>query len=372
MSLGLQKAGIEILSAYEWWDKAIATYNLNITGNKAAKQDLQDETIAINNIIRLKPDIIVGGPPCQDFSSAGFQIEGTRASLTVSFANIVAGTNPAVFAMENVPNAKHSEAYKKATHIFTQAGYHLTESIIDAAYFDVPQHRKRLVLIGNRHDNFNVRNALELEETILPTTVKQKYPDFPVDFYYRHPRSYMRRAIFSIDEPAPTVRGVNRPRPKQYRINPNDATDQPDVRALTYSERALLQTFPADYKWGNFCKSDIEQMIGNAVPVDMAHHIGNVLYAMAMRSQVNRISFSEWLRTEKGDTEASASNILSRLRRAVLLSPEHSLAAVRRSEFHKTLSNANISSTAKAGIKRAIALYECYSAYSAMKNNATE
>ena len=44
------------------------------------------------------------------------------------------------------------------------------------------------------------------------------------EFYYRHPRSYARRGIFSIAEPSPTVRGVNRPIPLTYRVDPGDAT----------------------------------------------------------------------------------------------------------------------------------------------------
>ena len=88
-----------------------------------------------------------------------------------------------------------------------------------------------------------------------------------------HPRSYNRRAIYSVNEPSSTIRGVNRPIPKTYRPHPADKTDNLGaVRALTTRERAHLQTFPADYQLEG-SKSNLEQLIGNAVPVKMAEFI---------------------------------------------------------------------------------------------------
>ena len=83
--------------------------------------------------------------------------------------------------------------------------------------------------------------------------------------------------MFSIDEPAPTMRGVNRPVPKGYPGHPNDACElSASVRALTTAERALIQTFPNDFIWlGN--KTDTEQMIGNAVPVKLAEFVASAL-----------------------------------------------------------------------------------------------
>ena len=70
------------------------------------------------------------------------------------------------------------------------------------------------------------------------------------NFYYRHPRNYTRRAVFSIDEPSPTIRGVNRPIPKGYKGNRNDASKiNGNVRSLTTRERSLIQTFPDDFVW---------------------------------------------------------------------------------------------------------------------------
>ncbi|NEO28648.1 MAG: DNA (cytosine-5-)-methyltransferase, partial [Kamptonema sp. SIO4C4] len=94
-----------------------------------------------------------------------------------------------------------------------------------------------------------------------------------IEYFYRHPRSYQRRGIFSIYEPSPTVRGVNRPIPKTYKKHKGDACDPHDnVRPLTTVERSYIQTFPKTFHFqGN--KSDLEQMIGNAVPVKLAEYV---------------------------------------------------------------------------------------------------
>lgn len=101
--------------------------------------------------------------------------------------------------------------------------------------------------------------------------------EFQTDFYYRHPRSYARRGIFSIDEPSPTVRGVNRPIPSGYKIHSNDATTNlTEVRPLTTLERARIQTFPKNFVFEG-SKTNLEQMIGNAVPVKLAEYVGKHL-----------------------------------------------------------------------------------------------
>ena len=100
-----------------------------------------------------------------------------------------------------------------------------------------------------------------------------------LEYYYRHPRSYARRGIFSIDEPSPTVRGVNRPLPSGYKLHPNDPVSCLDgIRPLTLHERSMIQTFPADFKFFG-SKSDIEQMIGNAVPVNLGTFVANAINA---------------------------------------------------------------------------------------------
>ncbi|WP_300965901.1 DNA cytosine methyltransferase, partial [uncultured Muribaculum sp.] len=98
-----------------------------------------------------------------------------------------------------------------------------------------------------------------------------------VDYYYRHPRSYARRGIFSIDEPSPTIRGVNRPLPAGYKLHSNDPVKDLDgIRSLTLRERSMIQTFPETFNFFG-SKSDVEQMIGNAVPVKLGTFVANAI-----------------------------------------------------------------------------------------------
>ena len=95
--------------------------------------------------------------------------------------------------------------------------------------------------------------------------------------YYRHPRSYARRGIFSIDEPSPTIRGVNRPIPKGYPGHSGDTMPSDEsLRSLTTLERAYIQTFPKNFVFPGY-KTDIEQVIGNAVPVKLAEYVARCL-----------------------------------------------------------------------------------------------
>lgn len=301
LSLGFQNAGHEILVACELSPAAVDCYNQNFNTHEAVQIDLSNTAAAIRVLRRYgKPDIIVGGPPCQDFSSAGQRKEGRRAALTRSFAEIVCNIKPKYFVMENVARARHSETYASARSLFRKTGYGLTELVLDASYYGVPQRRKRFVCVGciNSKNHF-LDEVLLTEASIVPMSVKDKYKDFPLEVYYRHPRSYKRRAIFSVNEPAPTIRGVNRPMPSTYVPHKNDAGINGSCRALTYKERAMLQTFPDEYNWKGFSNAQIEQMIGNAVPIALGEKIArsiSFIDASNGNDQLSCMSFPTWLR----------------------------------------------------------------------------
>ena len=92
MSLGLQQAGFKIVGAFDNWDPAIAIYKKNFK-HPIFKTDLSCDE-AKDVVRKLKPDMIVGGPPCQDYSIAGKRNLGKRANLTIRFAEIVAFVKP--------------------------------------------------------------------------------------------------------------------------------------------------------------------------------------------------------------------------------------------------------------------------------------
>ena len=76
--------------------------------------------------------------------------------------------------------------------------------------------RRRYFVIGkfNAEDNFildKIKSNLSKERMTLRNYLKNTSLELDTDYYYMHPRSYARRAIFSVDEPSATIRGVNRP-----------------------------------------------------------------------------------------------------------------------------------------------------------------
>lgn len=278
LSLGFQNQGYNVVAAFEYWDAAVKCYSANFT-HPVIKMDLSDLDVSIPSVRQYSPDIIIGGPPCQDFSHAGKRIEAGRAVLTDVYAEIVANVKPHCFVMENVDRAQSSNAYASARKIFKAAGYGLTEIVLDASLCGAPQKRKRFICFGmlGMEDGFAL-NAFINGQAKQPMTLRDYFGDsLGFEYYYRHPRNYSRRGVFSIDEPAPTMRGVNRPVPKGYPGHPNDACAVSDnLHALTTNERALIQTFPRDFKWiGN--KTDVEQMIGNAVPVKLAEYVAIIV-----------------------------------------------------------------------------------------------
>lgn len=295
LSLGFERAGFDILAAFDKWKPAIDVYSNNFD-HPIFETDLSNPK-AIEQIKVFQPNLIIGGPPCQDFSIAGKRDETLgRADLTISFAQIIESVKPQWFVMENVARIEKSNVLKVAIEIFRKSGYGLTKQILNASYYGVPQRRKRFFLIGriNGQDN-ELAYFLSKKQSKEEMTLYDYFgEDLGVEYYYRHPRSYARRGIFSIYEPSPTVRGVNRPMPKTYKKHHGDKCKPSEkVRALTTIERSYVQTFPKDFKFKG-TKSNLEQMIGNAVPVNLAEYV-----AMAIKEFQQQFSSNQIRKTNK-------------------------------------------------------------------------
>lgn len=304
LSLGFQAAGFETLAAYDCWDKAISAYNLNL-GNHAKLLDLADFDSCISELESLGGSgdfpAIIGGPPCQDFSLAGKRKEAQNADLTIKFAKLVSHFSPQFFVMENVPNAGRFPTYRQAINYLEENHFHIVKLVVDASKLGVPQRRKRLFAIGSKDENLAVwigivlRNALETRVQMPPRTLDEWFgPGYIPELYYRHPRTYSRRGIFSSNEPSPTIRGVNRPMSENYKFIPADHlviqdvkgvrdvsaemedTVRSEVNRLDTDLRKQIQTFPKNFRLGA-AQTHNEQMIGNAVPVMLGYFVAAVI-----------------------------------------------------------------------------------------------
>ncbi|MDO4797208.1 MAG: DNA cytosine methyltransferase [Coriobacteriales bacterium] len=278
MSLGFENAGFDVVAAFDNWKPAIDVYRKNFK-HPIFEQDLSDTDSAIKAIQAYRPEVIIGGPPCQDFSTAGRQDEnGGRAALSVAYARIVASILPRWFVMENVATIRNSSSFKTACSIFRSAGYGLTCKVLNAAFCGVPQTRKRMFVIGGlgEADCF-LGGSLESRLSEKPMTIRDYLGDsLGTEHYFRVPTNYSRRGVFSIDEPSMTIRAIDRPIPPGYKGNPKDSAPVSEARVLTPKERSYIQTFPEEFEFFGG-KSDMNTMIGNAVPVKLAEYVASTL-----------------------------------------------------------------------------------------------
>lgn len=154
LSYGFEMAGFEVILGIDNWADALKTFSATHKNAVAHLADLYtlnpSEILEKYNI--KKPDIIVGGPPCQGFSIAGKRmIDDERNKLYKGFVNFVDFFKPSAFVMENVPNivSMGKGALKQQIiEDFEQIGYKVSSKILMASDYGVPQNRKRAIFVG--------------------------------------------------------------------------------------------------------------------------------------------------------------------------------------------------------------------------------
>ena len=375
LSKGFELAGFDIVAAFDFWNPAITCYNANFH-HLAQKLDLSNVANSVQQITPYNPNIIIGGPPCQEFSNAGKRQEGALADLTYKYSQIITEIMPQYFVMENVPQVKKSNAYKNARNLYKANNYGLTEITLDASRCGVPQRRKRFFCIGalNAPDGFlsdQIFSHYIGEELTVATYFANNNLDLHINAYYRHPTTYSRRAIFGVNEVAPTIRGVNRPKPRTYKHHPRDAVSESEmhnVAQLSFLQRALIQTFPQNYQFENLqlSRGDLEQMIGNAVPVNLAYFLASRIQEYINTRNLggavmeDRQAFSEWLRENKKYSDRSISDVFSRLNRANTILPNHELNHYYIPDLEQTAEFEELDVSVKSQIRKAIRLKMSY------------
>lgn len=160
-SLGFQLAGFDVIGGIErdkWACDTFAFNHSRATTLHRSITDVSDEELK-DLFAANKPDIVVGGPPCQGFSIANKRSgdpKDPRNSLFREFIRVGAALQPEIMVMENVPNlcAAKTTSKESVLEIIKQSlndgGYHAYSTVLHATSFGVPQMRQRLFVIGSR------------------------------------------------------------------------------------------------------------------------------------------------------------------------------------------------------------------------------
>lgn len=154
LSCGLELAGHRCLLGVDADKDAIASFAAN--HHEAAVYLGDIKKLSEKKLIELlrgqKVDMVVGGPPCQGFSTVGRgEVEDERNLLFKEFVRIVKITNPKVILFENVTGLvarKNLVILKKIFQYFEKLGYNMDARVLSAEEFGVPEKRRRTIIMG--------------------------------------------------------------------------------------------------------------------------------------------------------------------------------------------------------------------------------
>lgn len=312
LALGLDKAGFEAKIVVENNKWACETLRKNRPDWHVVEGDIvkiADEGIKNYFDFDGEIDLLSGGYPCQAFSYAGKKLglEDTRGTLFYSYAEILKELQPKMFLAENVKGlVSHDKGKTLQTMIdvFEEVGYNVYYQVLNALDYEVAQKRERIAIIGVRNDvrqsigfdyNFPlpIKKKLFLKDVLkdVPTSLCASYNDkkkeifslvsqggcwrdLPEDiakeylggsYHLGGGKTGIARKM-SWDEPGLTV--LCSPAQKQ-----TDRCHPDELRPFSVRENARIQSFPDEWEFVGSMAEQYKQ-IGNAVPVNLAYHIG--------------------------------------------------------------------------------------------------
>jgi len=321
LDYGLEKTGrIDIVRHVERDKTACATLGYNL--KKAPRIMCADITkLNFGDMFSesSRPDVLVGGPPCQSFSSAGKRtgIQDQRGKMIWEFMRAIVELLPTVFVMENVPGLAWSGNPKGCVLddwlACVPVGYSVEKFIVNSADYGAPQARKRLVVVGVLSDNPPVftqpthgrkkphrtlRNAIgkmpfsglcakfneATAQTMRHVPEGGNWKDLPVATQKKVMGNsyngsggrvgYYRRLSF--DKPSPSL--LCSPT-QRYTL----LCHPTETRPLSVNEYARIQGFPASWRFYGTTAQQYKQ-IGNAVPVALGEAIGRTVVNILDRS----------------------------------------------------------------------------------------
>lgn len=307
MALGFKHAGLQSKVCVEIDKDSVATLRAN-----------HDWEVIHSDIRKVdftpyhgKFDIVAGGFPCQAFSYAGKGrgFEDARGTLFYDFARTIKEVDPKIFVAENVRGLlAHDEGRTLQTilHVMDSIGYRITYGVVKSQFYDVPQKRERLFIIGVKKSlNMPFFFPKEKDYTISLGAAIDDVPDgpgmtysekkknimdlIPEGGYWRDlpmemQKDFMGKSFYLGGGKTGMARRLSSKEPSlTLTCNPGQKQTERchpyETRPLSVREYARVQTFPDDWKFQGSVSSQYRQ-IGNAVPVNLAYHMGKCLIAM--------------------------------------------------------------------------------------------
>lgn len=301
MSKGLTDAGLNVIAGIDIWDKAVESYNKNFH-HKAYCADLTqlppEKFHELYNKENQTVDILVGGPPCQSFSIAGKRDKNDpRNALFMEYVKYLDYFKPKAFIMENVIGmlSKKTANGESVIDIIMEQlnrNYHCIINKLYASDFEVPQNRRRTIIIGIRKD----LNILPKEPELIIKSVQDRVPVKSILI----PKEEVDKKYYLSEKALAGIenkKGVNKEKgfgfgaqmldfdkpsytiPARYWKDGYDALvkyNEKEIRRLTIAELKRIQSFPDNYIIDGSNK-DIIMQIGNAVACKFAYYLGKHL-----------------------------------------------------------------------------------------------
>lgn len=332
LDLGFERAGFDIPVANEY-DKSIwETFKKNHPKSHLVEDDIRK--ISKNDLkpyISGEVDGIIGGPPCQSWSEAGALkgIDDARGKLFYDYIRILREFKPKFFLAENVSGMlakRHSEAVENILNMFSEVGYDVTLTMVNAKDYGVAEERKRVFYIGfrkdlnisfkfpkgsteNDDDKLTLRDVIwDLQETAVPAGPKNYHNPQAINSNEYFTGAYSpifmsRNRVKSWDEQAYTVQASGRQcqlhpqAPKMVKVAKNDCRfvegKENLYRRMTIREVARVQGFPDDFEFIYENTNDAYKMIGNAVPVNLAYEIAMSIKKELKGQENERVGVSD-------------------------------------------------------------------------------
>lgn len=185
ISKGYELAGFKIIGGIDFNKDATNTFQHNFKDAKVYCTDIttiSDQEIEDNYS---GVDVIVGGPPCQGFSSANRwqrEAEDPRNKLFFQYLRFVEKLSPKVVMIENVRGLltrDNGYAKNRINELLTQMGYSVNMMVLDASEYGVPQNRNRAIVVGIRQDfkqkTFDFNSLLKLPKVTVEDAIGELF-----------------------------------------------------------------------------------------------------------------------------------------------------------------------------------------------------